>query len=34
VFLHALGFCGILAMLTQIIGYNSCAEDCCDGMVI
>jgi hypothetical protein len=29
-----LGFCGILVMLTEIVGYYSCAEDCCDGVVI
>jgi hypothetical protein len=32
-FLHALGFCGVLAMMTLIVGYYSGAEDCCDGVV-
>jgi hypothetical protein len=33
-FLHALGFCGILVMMTWIVDSYSCAEDYCDGAVI
>jgi hypothetical protein len=33
-FLRALGFCSILEMMIWIVGYYSCAKDCCDGVVI
>jgi predicted outer membrane lipoprotein len=31
--LHASGFCGVLAMVIEIVDYHSGAKDCCDGVV-